>query len=617
MRIIAGERRGHSIDHASSRDLRPTSDRVREAIFSILGDTVIDALVLDLFAGTGALGLEALSRGAARAIFVERDRDHAALIRRNLGRLRYEDRATIIIVDAHRWAKSFQMLDTGPLVVFLDPPYREIEQRPRKLHELIQDFSGRLPEGSTLVVESGQSLEESLPSALAWDHRRYGSTHVAIRTLSEPPGPQHAIEKALTIPPRLAADPRLRFALEVVATLRREGHQALWAGGCVRDLILGGEPSDYDVATDAHPDQVMRVFRRTIPVGVSFGVVRVLGPPEVGEVEVATFRSDGVYLDGRRPESVRFGSAAEDAQRRDFTINGMFLDPLSETLLDYVGGSADLERGVIRAIGVPEARFEEDKLRLLRAIRFAARFGFSIETATYHALEAMAEQVRVVAPERIAQELRRLLTHRSRARGVDLARKSGILGAVLPIPATADDDAWARTLKLLDQLPDHPSFPLAFAALFVEFSKHAERGPEIVAEASRALKLSNAERERAVWLVENHDALDSPRSITRARLKRLLAAPGSAELLALQRAQAVVFSGNLDTVEFCERYVRDEPDGPLDPPPLVTGNDLVALGMKPGPRFKALLEAVRERQLEGSLAGRDDALAWLAAARDE
>src|SRR5262249_52354055 len=251
--------------------------------------------------------------------------------------------------------------------------------------------------------------------------------------------------------------------------------------------VLGQEPADFDVATDATPDRVMALFRRTVPVGVSFGVVRVLGPPGAGEVEVATFRSDGAYLDGRHPESVRFGTPEEDAARRDFTINGMFLDPLSGEVIDYVGGRADLQNRVLRAIGEPADRFAEDKLRLLRAVRFAARFGLEIEPRTRAALLAMADEVRVVAAERIAQELRRLLVHGSRALGMQLALETGLVAAILPDllpmrglfqgkPVQPDGDLWDHTMLVLENLPEGPTFPLAFAALYHDVGKPATKG---------------------------------------------------------------------------------------------------------------------------------------------
>jgi poly(A) polymerase len=363
-------------------------------------------------------------------------------------------------------------------------------------------------------------------------------------------------------------------------------------------------------------------------------VVRVLGPKGAGEVEVATFRTDGRYLDGRRPEAVTFGSPREDAARRDFTINGMFFDPINETVLDFVGGRDDLAAGLVRAIGDPSARFAEDKLRLLRAVRFAARFGFRIEAATNAALVAMAEQIHVVAAERIAQELRRMLVHVSRVRGMILTLESGLAAAILPElvplrglaqddPPGTSQDVWSHTLAVLDQLPVEPSFALALAALLHDVGKpltrtaegaypeHERIGAELAEGLGRDLKLANAERERVVWLVGHHHALRQPRALRRSQLKLLLVRPEIDDLLALERAHALATSGDVSHVEYCEAYRRDQPDGPLDPPPLLTGADLLALGLNPGPSFRTLLDAVREAQLEGELADRAAALRWV------
>lgn len=432
-------------------------------------------------------------------------------------------------------------------------------------------------------------------------------------------------------------DLRRRFATDVVGRLQNAGFQALWAGGCVRDLILGHEPSDFDVATDARPEEVMGLFRRNVPVGASFGVVRVLGPDHM-DVEVATFRTDGAYLDGRRPESVEFADARRDAERRDFTINGMFLDPLGGEILDFVGGRADIEAKVIRAIGDPTARFTEDKLRLLRAARFAARFGFAIEAETRQAVEAMASSVRVVAAERIAQELRKMLVHRSRAEGMALAMDIGLIAAVLPAvarlrgltspaPVGPGGDLWDRTRLVLDLLPADPGPELAFAALLHDVGKpdtaaaaadgrttsdrSEQVGRRIAEQVARDLKLANAERERIAWLVEHHHDLDEPTQLREARLKRLLAAPGIEDLLALHRAKALATIGHAENVAYCEAYRRDEPTGPIQPPPLLSGHDLADHGLKPGPRFKRYLEAAYDAQLERQVATKSEALAWL------
>lgn len=417
-----------------------------------------------------------------------------------------------------------------------------------------------------------------------------------------------------------------QLALEIVHQLRDRGFQALFAGGCVRDLLLGAPPSDYDVATDARPEQVTRLFQRCIPVGASFGVIRVLGQPGQGDIEVATFRSDGAYVDGRRPEKVYFGTAERDAHRRDFTINGMFLDPFTSQVIDYVGGRADLEAGIIRAIGDPSARFREDKLRLLRAVRFTARLDFVLDPATRNALEHMAPELRVVAVERVAQELRKILVDRRRAAGLELIRSVGLLGEIAPpcasLPgshgAELTEDLWTHTLRVLDGLPEDTSFPLALAALLHETGGLADHdredglqpsAREIADGQCRRLRLSNQERERTAWLVEHHRALRLAPVAKPSRLKRLLAHPGIDELLALHRADSLALGEDPSHVVFCEAYMEHQPQGPLDPPHLISGHDLARLGLQPGPRFAALLELVRDAQLDGRIGSSAEALA--------
>jgi poly(A) polymerase len=436
-----------------------------------------------------------------------------------------------------------------------------------------------------------------------------------------------------------SAEERKAFAIDVVGRLREEGHQALWAGGCVRDITLGHVPSDYDIATDARPEAVMSIFRkRTVPVGESFGVVRVRGPHDSGlEVEVATFRSDGAYVDGRRPESVVFSSPELDAERRDFTINGMFFDPFSGQVIDYVGGLADLRDGILRAIGDPVARFREDKLRLLRAVRFSARFGFRIDDATLRAVVAMAEEITVVAAERIAQELRRMLIHESRASAMDLMLETGLMAAVLPPvvamkgiyqgkPMQPEGDLWDHVRFVLKLLPPEPSFPLAFAALLHDVGKPVTRsvrngrpsfhnheivGAKIAEALCRQLKLSNQDRERVTWLVEMHQYLGEAKKLREAKLKRVLATPGIDELLILHRADALASTGDTSHVDYCEYYRKAEPHGPINPPPLLGGHDLARHGLTPGPIFAKILEAVREAQLDGAIQSKREALEWV------
>lgn len=393
------------------------------------------------------------------------------------------------------------------------------------------------------------------------------------------------------------------FAADVVARLQVAGHRALWAGGCVRDELLGLTPADYDVATDARPEQVKALFRRCHSFGASFGVVEVLGPRgsdgEWLKVQVATFRSDGAYTDGRHPDAVTFSSPEEDAQRRDFTINGMFFDPVAKQVIDYVGGQADLAAKVLRAIGDPAARFTEDKLRILRAVRMAARFELAIDPITFAAARRMASDITAVSAERIAEELRKILTNRHRSRGFRLLREFDLIGPVLP-EAAAD---WDRVVRVLDALPSDAVFPLAFAAVLQAL------GPATAEEIGRRLRLSNVELDHVVWLVENQDVLRDAPTMRPSRLKPLLAHPGSADLLVLHRANAVANGTGLEPIEFCERMLQETPRGELNPPLLVTGDDLRAAGLTPGPAFKRLLDAVREAQLDGAVRTKDEALA--------
>lgn len=434
------------------------------------------------------------------------------------------------------------------------------------------------------------------------------------------------------------------FAIDVVRRLQEAGFQALWAGGCVRDELLGLTPKDYDVATDARPEQVQKLFRRTIAVGVSFGVVEVLGPrpsPLEGEekgrvlkVQVATFRSDGEYIDGRRPQSVTFSSAREDAERRDFTINGMFYDPLRGELIDYVGGQQDLRDRILRAIGDPVKRFTEDKLRLLRAVRLATRFGLTIEPATFAAIRVMAAQITVVAAERIAEELRRLLVDPQRARGMNLLYDVGLVEPILPEllpmkglpqgrPSAPTGDLWDHVMRVLDLLGPAPSFPLALAALLHDVGKprvvgrgpdcytfhgHEHVGARLTDEIGQRLRLSNTEKDLAVWLVLRHQYLCDARTMRTSKLKVILAHRHIRELLDLHRADALACGRSIDHVAFCEAKLREWSADELNPAPLITGDDLKRHGVPPGPIYKHLLEAVREAQLEGSLKTREEAL---------
>jgi poly(A) polymerase len=422
--------------------------------------------------------------------------------------------------------------------------------------------------------------------------------------------------------------PQRKFALDVVGRLRAAGFEALWAGGCVRDQLLGLAPKDYDVATSATPEQVRQLFgrSRTLELGAAFGVVTVLGPKPAGQIEVATFRSDGAYLDGRHPQSVTFSSAEHDAQRRDFTINGLFYDPLREEVIDYVGGRADLKAKVIRAIGNPHERFGEDKLRMLRAVRFAATFDFEIEPATQQAMAAMASKIVIVSAERIAAEMRRMLIHPRRALAVRLLMQAGLLTAILPEAAVLDaslaaNDAnqasfrWDFTLRALNALDD-PTFATSLALLLrevvhAELSQALDARPGSIADRiCRRWKLANEETDVVKHLLINEAEIRAAESLAWPKLQRLLTSPHVAELLAFTSAICRTLEGHDRSIQFCRDKLRLPPNE-LNPPPLLTGDDLKSLGMRPGPAFRTLLEALRDAQLDKLVVTRDEALAFV------
>jgi tRNA nucleotidyltransferase/poly(A) polymerase len=384
----------------------------------------------------------------------------------------------------------------------------------------------------------------------------------------------------------------------------------------VRDRLLGRTPKDYDVGTTATPQQIRDVFghKKTIPVGAQFGVIAVLGPKGAGQIEVATFRRDTTYSDGRHPDSVEFSTPEADAHRRDFTINGLFYDPLEDRVIDFIGGVDDLGRGIVRAIGAPRARFEEDKLRLLRAVRFAATFDFTLDLPTREALEAMVGELHVVSAERIAAEMRLMLVHRRRAAAVDLLQDVGLLSVILPELATANeagkttargragDEAWLAALDTLDALAE-PGFPLALAALLYPFVD----GPGTIA-VGRRWKLSNTEMKRARWLVENGQALVGAQEMPWSRVQPMLVSEGILELVALHEAIATAGGRQSDEAAWC-RQVLQLPSDKLDPAPLVNGDDLIAHGVPRGKLFQRLLGAVREAQLDAKIATKAEALA--------
>lgn len=489
----------------------------------------------------------------------------------------------------------------------------------------------------------------------------------------------------------MAATPQFAAARAIVARLRQEGHQAYLAGGCVRDLLLGRVPKDYDVATSATPDIVLDLFPRTFAVGAHFGVVIVADELEDRyiQTEVATFRSDGAYSDGRHPDAVRYTTRPEeDVQRRDFTINGLLLDPealdlnppktpdsdsssdeashthtshpavpdtpslesetsvaagLRSAVLDYVGGLADLDVGILRAIGDPARRFEEDRLRMLRAIRFAARFNYQIDPATFAAIQALAPRIASVSRERIREELTRMLTKGHARRAFELLDASGLLIHVLPEVSRLkgveqppqyhpEGDVWTHTLMLLEQLGTDAQLAagcpmtLAWGALLhdigkpatfqppsgpndrIRFNGHVEVGVAIAADICRRLRFSNEETTQILALVENHMRFGDVHRMKAATLKRFFRLDRFPEHLALHRMDCNASHGSLDNYHFARTQYEAIPDEEVRPTPLLTGRDLIALGYHPGPNFKTILHTIEEAQLEGTIKTKEEAI---------
>lgn len=428
----------------------------------------------------------------------------------------------------------------------------------------------------------------------------------------------------------------LREAAERVARrLTDAGHEALFAGGCVRDALMGREPEDYDIATSARPDEVLALFPGSDEVGAHFGVILVRDAGH--QIEVATFRHDGPYRDGRHPESVTFTNAEEDARRRDFTINGLFEDPFTGQILDFVGGRNDLEAKVIRAIGQPAQRFEEDSLRLLRAVRFAVRTGFAIDPATWQAMREDAALLARVSPERIRDEFDRILVHPSRRRGVELLVESGLMpfvvpeflalrGCQQPPEYHPEGDVYEHTLIMLDLLREDPSLELALAVLLHDIAKpptftideetgrirnngHDRIGAEMAEEILRRLRYSNHVIEEVCAMVANHMNFMHVQQMRTAKLKRFMARPTYEDEIELHRVDCTSSHGMLDNLDYLDAKAQEFASEPLIPPPLVSGHDLIAMGLKPGPRFGEILDHVQTEQLEGRLTDRDSALA--------
>lgn len=392
-------------------------------------------------------------------------------------------------------------------------------------------------------------------------------------------------------------------ALTVVKTLRDAGFEAYFAGGCVRDRLLGREPGDHDVATNAVPDAVQKLFRRNVAVGKQFGVILALVKDE--EVEVATFRADAKYTDGRHPDSVTFSDLKSDVLRRDFTINGMMEDPLTGTVVDLVGGQADLKARVIRAIGDPEKRFDEDRLRMLRAVRFAAQLDFEIEPATLAAVKRRSGEVSSVSRERVKEELGKLLGSKGAGRGLKLLRETGLLAPCVPALKDLPDDRWALTVSTVERLSRRP-FALAFAAMLHDADPGPAKAARLTDAAARDLKASNEERERAVWLVAHRADPERASAMRPSEWKPLLAHPGAAEMLELHAAVQAARGGPVEGHALMSARLAA---GDLDPPRLLTGDDLLTMGVARGPRIGEVLAAVRAAQLDGEVTTKEEAAA--------
>ena len=425
------------------------------------------------------------------------------------------------------------------------------------------------------------------------------------------------------------------LANSICETLRRNGHEALLVGGCVRDLLLGREASDYDVATDATPDRVMALFPESIAVGAQFGVMLV--PRDGVKVEVATFRSDVGYSDGRHPDSVVYArTAKEDVQRRDFTLNGLLMRHDTGEVLDFVGGQADVKNRVVRAIGEPDRRFAEDKLRLMRAVRFAARFGFTIEPATFAAIQRHAPEITQVSAERLRDELTKLLTEGAARHGFELLDETCLLPVVLPEIAAMkgvqqppqyhpEGDVWIHTRLMMEQLSAGTSPTVAWGVLLhdvgkpptfksaeetgdrIRFDGHVDVGVRMAEALCRRLRFSNEDSEQILALVANHMRFKDVEQMKASTLKRFVRLPRFEEHLELHRLDCLSSHRHLESYTFIQQVLAETPPEQIRPRRLLTGDDLQEMGYKPGPIFTEILRSVEDAQLEGQLRSRQEA----------
>lgn len=425
------------------------------------------------------------------------------------------------------------------------------------------------------------------------------------------------------------------LAESICARLREAGYKALFNGGCVRDLILGREPADYDICTDATPERVQQLFPGSLAVGAQFGVIVVF--EDSTQVEVATFRSDIGSADGRHPERVEFSSSPEqDVRRRDFTVNGLLMDPRDGRILDYVGGQADIKARIIRAIGQPELRFEEDKLRMARGVRFAARFGYTIEPRTFAAIQKLAAKIGQVSQERLRDELTKMLTEGAARRAFELLDETGLLLELLPEVAKMkgvpqppqfhpEGDVWRHTLLMLEKLPAGAPRTLAWGVLLhdvgkpptfrppsgpndrIRFDEHVEVGVRVAEEICRRFRFSNDDTEQIAALVANHMRFKDVPQMRDSTLKRFARLTHFEEHLELHRLDCLSSHGSLSSYDFVQAFLEKTPPQEVRPPRLLSGEDLKQMGFQPGPKFKEILAFVEDAQLEGRIATAEDA----------
>ena len=423
--------------------------------------------------------------------------------------------------------------------------------------------------------------------------------------------------------------PMTERARYIARTLAENGFTALFAGGCVRDMVMDRTPEDIDIATDAHPEDIASLFPKTVPVGVSFGVMKVI--IERQDFEVATFRTEGPYLDGRRPSDVRYASPEEDARRRDFTVNGMFYDLLKDEIIDFVGGRADIERRIVRTIGDPAKRFDEDKLRLLRVVRFAAKLEFEIDQVTWEALCKLAPTVTQTSWERIRDETLKVLLDRNRRRGFELMRDSGLLREILPEVADMigveqpvgfhpEGDVFTHTMIMLDEM-DAPTETLALGVLLhdigkpptfavrdrIRFDNHCKVGADMAVAICKRLRCPRKVIQRVHHLVADHMRFKDVQNMRDSTLKRFLRSDNFDELLEVYRLDCVASHGDLEAWEFCKHKLEELGAEKIRPEPLLRGKDLIRMGYTPGPLFSEILTAVEDAQLDGTISTREDA----------